>query len=154
MIDAAFVELAALTSTKRACGLLGKARATHYRRQRPKSTGARAPRPVPRNKLDAYRRMAEQAGKLWKEHGALQFWECVGDDVKPGKLTSFPQSVQLKDDEVVVFSWILYNSREHRDNVNTKVMEDPRMKPMMDPDSMPFDGKRMFWGGFESLVEL
>ena len=110
--------------------------------------------PVPRNKLDAYRRMAEQAGKLWKEHGALQFWECVGDDVKPGKLTSFPQSVQLKDDEVVVFSWILYNSREHRDNVNTKVMEDPMMKPMMDPDSMPFDGKRMFWGGFESLVEL
>jgi uncharacterized protein YbaA (DUF1428 family) len=110
--------------------------------------------PVPIRNLDAYRRIAEQAGKIWLEHGALQFWECVGDDVKPGKVTSFPQSVQLKDDETVVFSWILYNSREHRDSVNAKVMEDPRMKDMMDPKSMPFDGMRMFWGGFKSLVEL
>lgn len=110
--------------------------------------------PVPLHNLDAYRRMAEQAGKIWMEHGALEYWEGTADDVKPGKVTSFPQSVQLKDDEVVVFSWILYDSREHRDSVNAKVMEDPRMKDMMDPKSMPFDGKRMFWGGFKSLVEL
>jgi len=110
--------------------------------------------PVPRNKLDDYRRVAENAGKIWMEHGALQYWECIGDDVKPGKVTSFPQSVQLKDDEVVAFSWIIYKSREHRDSVNAKVMEDPRMKDMMDPAKMPFDGKRMFWGGFKSVVEL
>lgn len=110
--------------------------------------------PVPIRNLGAYRRMAEQAGKIWVEHGALQFWECVGDDVKPGNVTSFPQSVQLKDDETVVFSWILYDSREHRDSVNAKVMEDPRMKEMMDSKSMPFDGMRMFWGGFKTLVEL
>ena len=110
--------------------------------------------PVPLRNLDAYRRMAEQAGKIWIEHGALQYWECVGDDVKSGKVTSFPQSVQLKDGEVVVFSWILYNSREHRDSVNAKVMEDPRMKSMMDPKGMPFDGMRMFWGGFKSVLEL
>lgn len=110
--------------------------------------------PVPRRNLDAYRRMAENAGKIWMDHGALQYWECTGDDVKPGKVTSFPQSVQLQEGEVVVFSWILYNSREHRDSVNAKVMEDPRMKDMMDPKSMPFDGKRMFWGGFKTLVEM
>ena len=110
--------------------------------------------PVPRSNLDAYRKMAELAGKVWMEHGALQYWECVADDVKPGKLTSFPQAVQLKDDEVVVFAWILYRSREHRDSVNAKVMEDERLKPMMDPSSLPFDGKRMFWGGFESVVEM
>jgi uncharacterized protein YbaA (DUF1428 family) len=110
--------------------------------------------PVPRNSVDAYRRMAEQAGKVWIEHGALQFWECLGDDVKPGKVTSFPQSVQLKDDEVVVFSWIVYRSREERDAINKKVMEDPRLKDMMDPKNMPFDGMRMFFGGFKSIVEL
>jgi uncharacterized protein YbaA (DUF1428 family) len=110
--------------------------------------------PVPLDKLDAYRRMAEQAGKVWMEHGALEYWECVGDDVKPGKVTSFPQSVQLKDDETVVFAWILFESREHRDRVNAEVMEDPRIKDMMDPASMPFDGKRMFWGGFRTVVEL
>ena len=110
--------------------------------------------PVPVGKLDAYRRMAEQAGKVWMEHGALQYWECIGDDVEPGKVTSFPQSVQLKDDETVVFSWIVYESREQRDRINAKVMEDPRMKDMMDPKSMPFDGMRMFWGGFKSLLEL
>src|SRR6266536_5632194 len=109
--------------------------------------------PVPSRNLDAYRQMAERAGKVWIEHGAHQYWECVGDDVKPGKVTSFPQSVQLKDDEVVVFAWILYNSREHRDSVNAKAMADSRMKDMMDPKSMPFDGMRMFWGGFKSLVE-
>lgn len=110
--------------------------------------------PVPTRNLDAYRQIAERAGRLWIEHGALQYWECVADDVEPGKLTSFPQSVQLKDDETVVFSWIVYSSREQRDAVNKKVMEDPRMQAMMDPASMPFDGARMFWGGFRSLVEL
>ena len=109
--------------------------------------------PVPLRNVDAYRRMSEKLGKLWMEHGALQYWEAVGDDVKPGKWTSFPQAVQLKDDEVVVFSWILYKSREDRDHVNAKVMEDPLMKDM-DPATMPFDGKRMFWGGFKTIVEL
>jgi uncharacterized protein YbaA (DUF1428 family) len=84
----------------------------------------------------------------------VSFWECAGDDVKPGKVTSFPQSVQLKDDEIVVFSWIVYASREARDQINAKVMEDPRMKGMMDPNSLPFDGMRMFFGGFKTLVEL
>jgi uncharacterized protein YbaA (DUF1428 family) len=110
--------------------------------------------PVPLGKLDAYRRIAEQAGKIWMDHGALQYCECIGDDLKPGVVTSFPQSVQLKEDETVVFAWILYDSREHRDRVNAEVMSDPRMKEMMDPQSMPFDGKRMFWGGFQSVVEL
>jgi len=110
--------------------------------------------PVPTANLEAYRRIAEQAGRIWMDHGALQYWECVADDVKPGKVTSFPQSVQLKNDETVVFSWILYNSREERDSVNDKVMKDPRMKDMMDPKRMPFDAMRMFWGGFKSLVEL
>ncbi|CAG1018953.1 putative protein YbaA [Burkholderiaceae bacterium] len=110
--------------------------------------------PVPTRNLDAYRRMAELAGKVWKEHGALEYRECVADDVKPGKVTSFPQSVQLKDDETVVFAWIVYESREERDRINAKVMEDPRMKDMMDPKTLPFDGMRMFWGGFKGLVEL
>jgi uncharacterized protein YbaA (DUF1428 family) len=110
--------------------------------------------PVPTRNLEAYKQMAERAGRLWIEHGALQVWECAGDDVKPGKVTSFPQSVQLKDDETVVFSWIVYPSRELRDSINAKVMEDPRMKDMMDPKALPFDGMRMFFGGFKSIVEL
>ena len=110
--------------------------------------------PVPIDKLDAYRRIAERAGEVWLEHGALQYWECIADDVKPGKVTSFPQSVQLKEGETVVFSWILYNSREHRDSVNAKVMADPRLKDMMDQKNLPFDGMRMFWGGFKTLLEL
>lgn len=110
--------------------------------------------PVPTRNLDAYRRMAEEAGKVWREHGALEFRECVADDVKPGKLTSFPQSVQLKDDETVVFSWIVYESREKRDEVNAKVMSDPRLAAMMDPKDMPFDGARMFFGGFKTIVEI
>jgi uncharacterized protein YbaA (DUF1428 family) len=109
---------------------------------------------VPHAKVEAYRQMAETAGNVWKEHGALQFWECLGDDVPPGKLTSFPQAVQLKDDERVVFSFIVYASREERDRVNAAVMEDPRIKNMMDPQSMPFDGARMIWGGFKTIVEL
>jgi uncharacterized protein YbaA (DUF1428 family) len=109
--------------------------------------------PVQRAKLDAYREIAEKAGRVWKEHGALQFWECAGDDIQPGKVTSFPQAVQLKDDEVVVFSFIVYASREERDRINAAVMEDPRIKDM-NPKDMPFDGQRMFWGGFRTLVEM
>ena len=109
--------------------------------------------PVPKRKLEAYRRMARTAGKVWREHGALRYVECVADDVKPGKHTSFPQSVKLKAGETVMFSYIVYRSRAHRDRVNAKVMKDPRLKPMMDPKAMPFDGKRMFWGGFKVLVE-
>jgi len=110
--------------------------------------------PVPKANVEAYRRMAETAGNIWREHGAIAFWECVADDVKPGKLTSFPQSVQLKDDETVVFSWIVYESREKRDEINDKVMNDPRLAAMMTPEAMPFDGQRMFFGGFRTLVEL
>jgi uncharacterized protein YbaA (DUF1428 family) len=109
--------------------------------------------PVPKNNLNAFRRMARKAGKIWMEHGALQYSECVADDVKPGKLTSFPQSVKLKDDETVVFAWIVYKSRKHRDSVNAKVSADPRLANM-DPKTMPFDGMRMFWGGFKAFVEL
>lgn len=108
--------------------------------------------PVPRKKLGAYRALARKAGKIWREHGALEFVECVADDVKPGKHTSFPQSVKLKAGEVVVLSYIVYKSRAQRDRVLAKVMGDPRIK--MEPDSMPFDGKRMFWGGFKTMVEL
>lgn len=109
--------------------------------------------PVPRKNLAAYRRMASLAGKVWREHGALEYIECVADDVKPGKYTSFPQSVKLKRGEVVVFAWITYKSRKDRDSVNAKVMQDPRIAPMMNAKAMPFDGKRMFWGGFKVLVE-
>jgi uncharacterized protein YbaA (DUF1428 family) len=109
--------------------------------------------PVPKKKLDAYRKMAQKAGRIWKEHGAVDFVECVADDVKPGKVTSFPQSVKLKADEVVVFSWITYKSRTQRDRVNKKVMADPRLKSMTDPKDMPFDGKRMIYGGFKRLVQ-
>jgi uncharacterized protein YbaA (DUF1428 family) len=110
--------------------------------------------PVPKANIDAYKKMASKAGAIWREHGALQFRECVADDAKPGKLTSFPQSVMLKDDETVMFSWIVYESRAQRDAVNEKVMKDPRMTDMMDPKTLPFDGKRMIYGGFEMLVDL
>lgn len=108
--------------------------------------------PVPKANLDAYRKMAEDAGKVWREHGALEYVECVADDVKPGKLTSFPQSVDLKDDETVIFAYVVYKSRAHRDEVNEKVMKDPRIANMKMED-MPFDGRRMFWGGFTAIVE-
>ena len=110
--------------------------------------------PVPKEKLDAYRAMAQEAGKVWREHGALRYRECIADDVKPGKLTSFPQSVQLQEGEVVVFSWIEYASRAERDAINEKVMKDPRLADMMDPANLPFDGKRMIFGGFETMLEL
>jgi uncharacterized protein YbaA (DUF1428 family) len=109
--------------------------------------------PVPKKNVQAYRRMAQKAGKVWKEHGAVDFVECIADDVKPGKTTSFPQSVKLKAGEVVVFSWIVFKSRAHRDRVNKKVMADPRLNEMMDMKSMPFDAKRMIYGGFAVLVQ-
>ena len=109
--------------------------------------------PVPKKSLDDYRRMARKAGKIWREHGALEFRECVADDVKVGKWTSFPRSVKLKPNETVVFSWITFKSRAHRDRVNAKVMKDKRLGTMMDGKRMPFDGKRMIYGGFKVLVE-
>jgi uncharacterized protein YbaA (DUF1428 family) len=109
--------------------------------------------PVPNHNIEAYRRLARKAGKVWMEYGALAYMECIGDDVPPGKSTSFAKSVKLKADETVVFSWIVYKSRAHRDRVNKLVMADPRIAGM-DAKSMPFDGKRMFWGGFKGLVEL
>jgi uncharacterized protein YbaA (DUF1428 family) len=108
--------------------------------------------PVPRKKLAAYRSMARRSGKVWREHGALEYLECVADDVKPGKHTSFPQSVKLKSGETVVFAYIVYKSRAQRDRVMAKVMKDKRLADMMDPKKLPFDGKRMFWGGFKPLV--
>lgn len=107
--------------------------------------------PVPKANLERYREIATLAAEVWREHGALAYHECVAEDVSPGKLTSFPQSVLLEPDETVVFAWIVYASRAHRDEVNAKVMNDPRMA--MDPESMPFDGKRLIFGGFETLVE-
>jgi uncharacterized protein YbaA (DUF1428 family) len=110
--------------------------------------------PVPKKNVAAYQRMAQKAGKVWRDHGALEYIECIADDVKPGKLTSFPQSVKLKPGETVVFAYIVFKSRAHRDRVNAKVMKDPRLASMMDPKALPFDGKRMFWGGFKKLVDL
>lgn len=109
--------------------------------------------PVPTANLDAYKKLARKAGKIWIEYGALQYMECVADDVQPGKVTSFPQSVQLKKDEVVVFSWIVYRNRRDRDRINKKVMADPRLADMADPKNLPFDGMRMFWGGFKPMVQ-
>jgi uncharacterized protein YbaA (DUF1428 family) len=110
--------------------------------------------PVPRDNIDAYKAMSERCGAIWRELGALEFRECMADDVKPGKWTSFPQSVNLEDNEVVFFSWITYNSREERDAINDKVMKDPRMADMMKPEAMPFDGKRMIYGGFQMVVDI
>jgi uncharacterized protein YbaA (DUF1428 family) len=106
--------------------------------------------PVPKANLGRYKEFAELARKVWLEHGALEYKEWVADDVKPGKVTSFPQSVDLKDDEVVVFSWATYESRQARDQIMEKVMKDPRMQN--DPKDWPFDGKRMIFGGFAPLV--
>ena len=110
--------------------------------------------PVPRRNLDQYKKMARTMGKVWRDHGALSYTETMADDVKAGKLTSFPQAVKLKPGELVVFSWIVYKSRRDRDRINKLVMADPRLADMMDPKSLPFDGKRMFWGGFKKIVEI
>ncbi len=109
--------------------------------------------PVPKKNLAAYRRMAQKAGKVWREHGALEFRECVGDDLETKMSASFPQTIKLKRDETAVFSWIVFKSRVHRDSVNARVMEDPRLAKMMNSKSMPFDPKRMVYGGFEVIVD-
>jgi len=109
--------------------------------------------PVPKKNLAAYRSLAKKAGKIWREYGALDYCEWVAEDVKVGKLTSFPRSVKLKPGETVVFSWITYKSRAQRDKVNAKVMSDKRLAGMMTGKEMPFDGKRMIYGGFASLVK-
>jgi len=108
--------------------------------------------PVPKANIEAYRKMAAEAGAIWREYGALEYREFIADDVQPGKLTSFPRSVNLEEGETVVFAYIVYNSRQHRDEVNSKVMADPRIADM-DPAGMPFDGKRMIYGGFDTLVQ-
>jgi uncharacterized protein YbaA (DUF1428 family) len=108
--------------------------------------------PVPRSSVEAYKAFSEKVGRVWKELGALEYVECIADDVKPGKLTSFPQAVKLEPDEVVVLAWIVYRSREDRDRILAAVMSDPRLKH--DPQSMPFDTKRMFFGGFNVLLAL
>jgi uncharacterized protein YbaA (DUF1428 family) len=110
--------------------------------------------PVHKDKVEAYLDMSRKCAAIWREFGATEFRECVGDDVKPGKLTSFPQSVNLEDNELVIFSWIVYPSRAKRDEVNDKVMKDPRMAEFMKPENMPFDGKRMIYGGFEMRVDM
>ncbi|OYU87262.1 MAG: RNA signal recognition particle [Bradyrhizobiaceae bacterium PARB1] len=110
--------------------------------------------PVPKKKLADYRKLSRKAGKIWREYGALEYREAVADDVSMGKVTSFPRSVKQKPDETVVFSYILYKSRKDRDRINKKVMADPRLAKMMDPKAMPFDGKRMIFGGFKTIVDL
>ena len=110
--------------------------------------------PVPKRSIKAYKAIATKAGKVWREHGALDYKECIADDVKKGKWTSFPRAVKLKPAEVVWFSWIVYRNRKHRDAVNKKVMKDKRIAHMMDPKKMPFDGKRFMWGGFKVIVDL
>jgi uncharacterized protein YbaA (DUF1428 family) len=110
--------------------------------------------PVPKKAVKTYLGIAKKAGKVWKDHGALEYVECVADDVKPGKWTSFPQSVKLKKGEVVIFSYIVYKSRAARDRCMAKVMKDPRLAKMMDPKNMPFDGKRMIWGGFKTRIDM
>ena len=107
--------------------------------------------PVPKKKRAAYLKMARLGRRVWMDHGALDYHECVAEDVKPGKHTSFPQAVKLKPGEEVWFSWAVYKSRRHRDQVMKKVMTDPRMA-VYGPHNMPFDGKRMFWGGFKAMV--
>ncbi|WP_407181103.1 DUF1428 domain-containing protein [Bradyrhizobium sp. STM 3562] len=106
--------------------------------------------PVPKANLEAYKALARKAGEVWKEYGALSYVECIGDDVPYGQLTSFPRAVQAKEDEIVIFSWIVYRSRAERDAINAKVMADPRLKE----GDMPFDGKRMIFGGFDMWLEM
>ena len=110
--------------------------------------------PVPKANLAAYRRMSRKAGRIWREFGALEYRECVEDDVKMGKLTSFPRSVKLKPNEVVVFSWIVFKSRKDRDRINAKVMKEPRLAGMMNPKEVPFDTRRMIYGGFMVRVDV
>jgi len=108
--------------------------------------------PVPKKSVNAYRREAQKAGKIWRDHGALEFRECVGDDLNVKMGLPFPRGIKIKPGETVIFSWIVYKSRAHRDSVNKKVMKDPRLLKMMD-QPMPFDAKRMLYGGFKTIVE-
>ncbi|KAB2889597.1 MAG: DUF1428 domain-containing protein [Desulfobulbaceae bacterium] len=110
--------------------------------------------PLPRGKVDEYRRIAEKAGEIWKEHGALDYWECLGDDLEAKDMVSFRKAADAGEDETVVFSWIVFASREDRDRVNAAIMADPRIKEMMGEDSEPFDCKRMAYGGFRELVHM
>jgi uncharacterized protein YbaA (DUF1428 family) len=110
--------------------------------------------PLPKANVDRYRQVAATAGGLWIEHGALEYKECLADDVEVGEVTSFPRSVKLEDDETVIFAWITYESRQHRDEVNARVMSDERMKALMDPAGEIADYTRMIYGGFEVMVDL
>ena len=110
--------------------------------------------PVPRAKLDTYKRMSEEWGNAHVRHGALYYSDAISDDAQPGKVTSFPQAVQLKEDEVIALAWVVYKNKEDRDRISKAAMEDPKLKESMDPSKMPFDGKRMFWGGFQTIVGL
>lgn len=110
--------------------------------------------PIPKKNLKAYVKLAKLCAKVWREHGAIDYVECVADDVQVGKTTSFPQSVKLKKNEVAIFSYITYKSRKHRDQVNRKVMVDPRMANMMSEASKVFDTKRMIYGGFKTIIHL
>jgi uncharacterized protein YbaA (DUF1428 family) len=110
--------------------------------------------PVPKKKLKAYFSMARKAAKIWREYGALDYKECVGDDLKAPFSLSFPKGIRIKPGETVVFAWIVYKSKAHRDRVNAKIMTDPRMLAMCDPKDMPFDCKRMLYGGFKVVVDI
>ena len=109
---------------------------------------------VPKDKLDAYKEMSRRCGEIWKEHGALEYRECVGEDLKVKFGLPFPKLAKAKPSETIVFSWIVYPSRKVRDRCNKAVMKDPRLEDMMDPKNHPFDAKRMFWGGFKKVVEV
>ena len=109
--------------------------------------------PIPKKNLQAYRRMAHKADKVWRDHGAVEFRECVGDDLKTKTVASFPRTIRLKPGETVLFSWIVFKSRADRDRVNARVMKDPRLAKMMDPKAMPFESKRMVYGGFKVIVD-
>ena len=110
--------------------------------------------PVPKKNLPAYRRMSQKCGRIWREHGSLEYRECVGDDLAVKMLVPFPRKIKLERGETVIFSWIMFKSRAHRDAVNAKAMKDPRLASMMDAKAMPFDCKRMVYGGFKVLVDL
>ena len=110
--------------------------------------------PVPRSKVKEYRRIAQKAGKVWVEHGALEYRECIGEDLKAAGMTSFRKSARTKSKETVVFSWVVYKSKADRNRIVKKVMKDPRLADMMDPKAAPFDARRMAYGGFKVIVDL
>lgn len=110
--------------------------------------------PISRANLDAYKRMSEEWGKACIRHGALYYSDSISDDAQPGKLTSFHQAVQLKEDELIALAWVVYRNKDERDRISKAVMDDPQLKESMDPSKTPFDGKRMFWGGFETIIGL